>query len=328
MLTRRLSKTGLEVSGLCLGTMYFGTTVAQDRAFALLDRYVEAGGRLLDTANNYAFWVEGGTGNESEQLLGRWLTSRRTRDDVVLATKVGARPRPGSRSLEDVEGLSAAAVREQVQGSLHRLGTDHIDLLYAHIDDATTPLAETLATFDTLVRDGLVSAVACSNLALPRLREAHAISATAGLARYEAMQMRATYLTPSPAADFAPQVPLDDTLARYAAEQDMLVLGYSPLLSGAYGRADRPLPEEYRHPGTDAQLLALQNTADRLGVGVNQVVLAWLMSAPASVVPVLGVSRLDQLEDALAAATLTLDVQAVDGLASARALSTTATPMR
>lgn len=115
--------------------MYFGTTVDERHAFALLDHYVGNGGRLVDTANNYAFWAEGGTGNESEQVLGRWMAARGNRDDVVLATKLGARPRPGSHSLDDVEGLSAAAIRDQVQGSLRRLGTDQLDVLYAHIDD-------------------------------------------------------------------------------------------------------------------------------------------------------------------------------------------------
>jgi aryl-alcohol dehydrogenase-like predicted oxidoreductase len=126
-----LPDNGFEAPGLCLGTMYFGTTVPEQRACELLDHYVDAGGQLLDTANNYAFWVEGGCGDESELVLGRWLTSRGNRDQVLLASKIGARPRPGSRSLEDVQGLSAAAVREPVEGSLSRLGTDHLDRLRA-----------------------------------------------------------------------------------------------------------------------------------------------------------------------------------------------------
>ena len=171
-----------------------------------------------------------------------------------------------------------------------------------------------------------MGAVACSNLSLPRLREAHGISVANGLARYAAMQMRATYLTAAPDADFGRQVPLDDDLARYAATQDMTVFGYSSLLRGTYSRADRPVPEEYQHAATAAQLAAVRTTATRLGVTANQVVLAWL--AANGVVPVLGVSRVDQLDEALAARGVTLDAQAHDDLMRARALAPAATQTR
>jgi len=298
--------------------MYFGTTVGERHAFALLDRYVEAGGRLIDTANNYAFWADGGTGDESETVLGKWLRSRGHRDEISLATKVGARPRPGGHSLDDAVGLSAAAVRDQVEASLRRLGVDQLDLLYAHIDDTQTPLEQTLAAFDDLVGDGLVRAVACSNLTLPRLREAHDISERDGLARYEATQLRATYLSTEPDADIAPQVLLDDDLARYAAAQDMAVFGYSPLLGGAYVRADRPVPPEYQHGATGAQLGAVQASAARLGATANQIVLAWLSEQ--GVVPVLGVSSLAQLDEALAAREVKLDEHSRRDLTRARRL--------
>ncbi|HEX8870797.1 MAG TPA: aldo/keto reductase, partial [Lentzea sp.] len=116
--------SGLGVSALCLGTMYFGTTVDEERAFAVLDRFVEAGGNFIDTANTYSFWVDGGTGVESEELLGRWLKSRGNRDDVVLATKVGALPDPpGAAWPEHAEGLSRKVVRAQAEASMRRLGT-------------------------------------------------------------------------------------------------------------------------------------------------------------------------------------------------------------
>jgi aryl-alcohol dehydrogenase-like predicted oxidoreductase len=273
----------------CLGTMYFGTTVDRERSYELLDRYLGAGGEWLDTANNYAFWVDGATGDESELVLAGWLRSRR--HDVVLATKVGARPRPGSRSLANVEGLSAKAVR-----------------VYAHIDDAETPLPETLGAFQGLMAEGLVGAVACSNHTVARLRDAHAV----GLARYEAVQQRATYLTSRPDAGFAPQVEVDDDLLAYAAAEGLPVFGYAALLAGGY--SGRPVPDAYRHRRTDAQLQAVRDTAVRLGVTPNQVVLGWLASR--GIVPVLGVSSVGQLDEAMAADRL--DAHGLAALAAAR----------
>lgn len=309
----------IPASGLCLGTMYFGTTVATDDSMSLLDRYLEQGGRWLDTANNYAFWVEGGTGDESELLLGRWMASRGTRDGIVLASKVGARPRPGSTGLDNVKGLSAPAIREQVHGSLRRLGTDHLDLLYAHVDDTATALEETLTAFDHLVSDGTVGAVASSNLSLDRLQEAHAICDARSLARYTATQLRATYLTARPGADLAPHVALEEEHTAYARGQGMVVLAYAVLLGGAYERGDRPVPEGYRHAATDAQLQAVNDTATRLVITPSQVVLAWLRAL--DIVPVLGVSRPQQLDAAMTAISkVTLDEEALEHLHAARAL--------
>lgn len=299
----------------CLGTMFFGTTVDPSTSFAILDRYAEAGGTLLDTANNYAAWIDGASGDESETLLGDWLDARGNRDEMQIASKIGARPvRPGSA---DVEGLSPSAVREQVQGSLRRLRVDRLDLLYAHIDDRTVPLAETLGAFDALVTEGVVGAVGASNYTAARLREAHAVSDANGWAPYTALQSRATYLTSRPDADFGRwQIELDDDLAAYAATRQMRVFGYSTLLAGLYARPETAVPDPYRHDGTDAQLAAVRTTAERLGCRPSQVVYAW--SSGHGVTPVFGVSTVAQLDEALAAGPELLDEQAHRDLAKAR----------
>jgi aryl-alcohol dehydrogenase-like predicted oxidoreductase len=288
--------------------MFFGTRVDEQQSFRLLDAYVAAGGRWLDTANNYAAWLEGATGDESELLLHRWLTSRPVPEGLVIATKVGARPTPDGSGFDGRQGLSAPAVRTQVEGSLRRLGVERIDLLYAHIDDRTVPLAETLGAFGELVGQGLLGAVACSNYTRPRLAEALAASRAEHLVSYQVAQMRASYLTPAPDADFGIQVPLDDAFLGFATENAVLVAAYSALLSGAYSRPDRPLPPEYRHAGTERQLTAVRTAAEHTGSTPNQVVLAWLSAH--GVVPVLGVSREDQLTEALTAPDLTPDTVA------------------
>ena len=149
-----------EVSALALGAMWFGTATDEPTSYALLDRFVEAGGTFIDTSNNYAFWANGTQGGESEALLGRWLASSGKRDSVVVATKVGARPLAPSRDFRNIEGLSPAVVREQVERSRERLGIEQIDLYYAHLRDPGTPLADQVDGLASLVEDGAVSMLA------------------------------------------------------------------------------------------------------------------------------------------------------------------------
>ena len=149
---------GVAVSPAALGAMNFGTTTSREDAFAVLDAYVGAGGNFIDTSNNYAHWA--GTGDESETLLGEWLESRGCRDDVVIATKVGF----------DRHGTGAGLRREQIEywagESLRKLRTDRIDVYYAHTDDTSTPLGETAEAFASLVREGKVRLLGCSNFDL------------------------------------------------------------------------------------------------------------------------------------------------------------------
>ncbi|NKE55908.1 aldo/keto reductase [Lentzea sp. PSKA42] len=289
--------------------MYFGTTVDERQAFAVLDRFVEAGGTFIDTANTYSFWVPGGTGVESEELLGRWLASRRVRDQVVLATKVGALPDPpGAAWPEHAEGLSREVVRAQAAASMRRLGVDHLDVYYAHIEDRRTPLHDTVATFASLVTDGLVRATGCSNHAAWRVAAAREIAKASGLPGFSCVQQRHTYLRPRPGADFGANPHVSDEMLDYArAEPDLTVLGYSVLLSGAYTRADRPLPEQYDHDDSRRRLAVLADVAAELGATRNQVVLAWLMGGDPPVLPVLGVSSVSQLDECLDALDLVLD---------------------
>src|SRR5205809_2410942 len=225
---------------LAIGTIPFGTTVDQKETFALLDRFVEAGGTMIDTANNYPFWMPGRTGNESETVIGAWLASRRLRDQVVISTKVGARPRtPGDTTLDDVEGLSAPAIRAGVEGSLRRLGTDRIDVYWAHIDDRTVPLAETVAALDELVRAGRVRTVGASNMSVWRVERARALAMVGGHTPYTALQLRHTYVRPRPGVRPSSRVQeyvTDETLDYLRAHPGLTLWAYSTLLSGAYTR--------------------------------------------------------------------------------------------
>lgn len=304
----------VKVPPMALGTMYFGTHMPAGQAMSCLDTAFESGARFWDTANNYAFWA-GGTGDESESVIGRWLAAHGSaaRGEVVVATKVGARPaRPGG-DLDDVLGLSPSAIRDQVNGSLRRLGVGHVDVLYAHIDDRDVPLAETLGAFSELVDDGKTRVIAASNLSADRLREASAVGTDHG---YAALQQRFTYLVPDQDADLSPHVLLDDQVAGVCAEAGMAMLGYAPLLSGAYTRSDRALPVGYTPNPTAVR--SLQEIAQVHGLDAGQAVLSWMVHRTRSVVPVVGVSRPEQVRSAWEAVTGSLTCEETARLDEAR----------
>ncbi|BCJ38688.1 oxidoreductase [Actinocatenispora thailandica] len=302
--------TRREVSVLSLGAMLMGTQTDEETSFAILDRYVEAGGTFIDTSNNYAFWVDGTQGGESEALLGRWRRSRGIGSEVVIATKLGARPlAPGTSFVDNAEGLSAQVVRESAAASAQRLGVDRIDLLYAHIEDRATPLEETVQAFGELVRDGSVGLLGVSNHRSWRVERARNLAAARGLAGYEVLQYHHTYLrrrtdVPSRLAQTGTAGP---DLLSYAEENPELALvAYSPLLAGGYTRADKPLGVELDHAGTPPRQEALKQVAAQTGGTVNQVVLAWLIGAALPVIPLVGASSVAQLDESLAAVDLDL----------------------
>ena len=284
---------------IALGTIPFGTTVDEATSFAILDRFVEGGGTMLDTANNYPFWLDGATGDESEATIGRWLASRRIRDRVVLSTKCGARPaETGARTLDAAEGLSADVIRTAIEGSLRRLGTDHVDVFWAHIDDRSTPLEETVAAFDELVLAGKTKEIGASNHAVWRLERARSLAAARGGARYRHVQLRYSYLHPRPGVrlpEGGHTLATEELLDYVRSDGDLTLWAYTSLLAGAY--AGKPLPEHYDHPGTTRRLAVLDEVAGELGATRNQVVLAWLRAQ--DVIPIVGVSSVAQLEELL-----------------------------
>jgi aryl-alcohol dehydrogenase-like predicted oxidoreductase len=249
-------KTRREVSVLSLGAMRFGTTTDEPTSFAVLDRYVEAGGTFIDTSGNYAFWVNGTQGGESEELLGRWRRSRGIGDEIVIATKLGARPlAPGTSFTDNAEGLSAPVIRESAERSRDRLGMARLDLLYAHIEDPAVPLAETVDAFAALVAEGTVGLLGVSNHWAWRVERARSLAAAAGVPGYEVLQYHYSYLRPrtdlpGPLSPDGEQGVLGGDLLSYLrAEPQLAMVAYSPLLNGSYAREDKPLDAEFDHPG-------------------------------------------------------------------------------
>lgn len=297
------------VSRLVLGTMYWGTTVPSDRAFELMDRFVDAGGEWLDTADCYSFWTDpAGVGGASERVIGEWLRARPGgRTGVKIATKVRQNPLVPHRWPESAEGLSADAIVAGVEGSLERLGVDSVDLLWAHAEDRAVALDESVAAFGEVVARGQATRLGAANHPAWRVERARRIAASLGVEPWSAVQLRHSLVAPRPGA------PLPEAGHRlmtaedldHAQSEGLDVWAYTALINGGYARADRPFSEAYDHVGTTRRLRVLDEVVAETGASRNQVVLAWLLRQGIS--PIIGVSTLEQLDEAIDAAGLTLE---------------------
>ena len=295
-----LGNSGIEVSALCLGTDSIGSKIDRETSFKLLDLYREQGGNFIDTANFYASWLPGFEGGESETTIGLWAKDRGVRDQLVIDSKLGF-DYPGCAG-----GLNAAEIERECEKSLQRLQTDRIDLYYAHRDDASTPLEETMAAFDRLIKAGKVRAIGASNLKGWRIAEANAVSKADQWTGYSVVQQRHTYLRPRHGTDFGPQICINDDVKDYCCARGIALVGYSILLQGAYTRADRPVPSQYAGPEADDRLAALKAVADEVGATMNQVVIAWMRQSDPPVLPIIAGSRPEQLTENIAALDVTL----------------------
>lgn len=302
---------------LVLGAMYFGTRQDDRASFELLDRFVEAGGSWIDTANCYSFWESPtGHGGQSEAVLGRWLRANPgVRERVRISTKVGMEP------LDEggFEGLSARVVREGIEGSLERLGVDSVNLFWAHGEDRSTPLEETVRAFGEVAGEGLATRLGWSNHPMWLVERAQNLAAAAGLPGFSAVQQRYSYVSPRP------DVPVEgedhefgmvgpETLDYVRSNPGWELWAYTPLLLGAYDRSDRPFTPAYDHPGTTRRLAALDEVSAELGATRGQVVLAWLGGGDPPVLPIVGGSRPEYLDAAVAGVRLELSPEQRDRL--------------
>lgn len=295
----RIGTTDLDVLPLNLGGNVFGWTADEQASSAVLDAFVEAGGSVVDTADVYSEWGDGHEGGESEATIGRWMAARGNRSDVVIATKVG--------KLSTRRGTSRAVVRSAIDDSLKRLGTDYVDLYYAHEDDQDTPLEETVAALGEVVADGKARYVAASNFSPERLDEALRIADELGVARFVALQ---------PHYNLVHRGDYEGPLQELAVREGLGVLPYSSLasgfLTGKYrdgaavdspraGSAGRYLDDRGRRV-----LAVLDEVAAAHGTSVTAVSLAWLRVQPGVVAPIASARSVEQLPDLLAGARLEL----------------------
>lgn len=312
---RALGRSGLRVAPIALGGNVFGWTVDQPTGFRILDAFVDAGFNLVDTADTYSIWIGGHQGGESESLIGEWLRRSGRRDEVVLATKVGMDM--GSRG----KGLSSEHIRSSIEGSLARLQTDHVDLYQAHIDDKTVPLDESLGTFAELIDQGKARAIGASNFEPDRLEEALAVSQDRGFPRYEALQ---------PNYNLLDRRPFESTLEPVCRAHGLGVIAYRGLASGFLTGKYRTADDAKKSPrgnravknldGRGLRILeSLDSVAARLDARPASVALAWLMARPVVTAPIASATSVEQVQELLAAASLSLDAAALTELDRASA---------
>ena len=294
-----LPKTDLKVSNLCFGANVFGWTADQAQSFELLNHLTEHGGNFIDSADVYSAWKEGNQGGESETIIGQWLKQSGRRSDVVIATKVAM--------LESRKGLGAKNIAIACDDSLKRLGTDHIDIYYAHSDDLETDLEETLNAFNELVVAGKVRYIAASNYTYDRLETALKISKENNLASYIALQNRYSLVA---------REPYESDGARSVQDFGISGLPYSTLgsgfLSGKYKAGQSvdsaravAVGNNYANDENYALLSRVEEIAKRHSVSNTAVALEWLRNQPGVTVPIASVRTIEQLTALMQKVTLT-----------------------
>ena len=288
-------------NNICLGAMYLGSKTDKLTSEKILDTFTENGGSFIDSANIYAHWITGCKGGDSEAFLGEWIRKRKNRDKLFIATKVGI-AYPGVE-----RGLKANQVKTECEKSLKRLGVETIDLYYSHADDPATPLEETLKAFDELIKEGKIRGIGASNYNTERFKKSLMISRQNSFAEFCCIQQRHSYLRPTKDFKFETQVLADEFLMELCKYENIALLAYSPLLSGIFTSDNKTLPQFYNTEQNRGRLKILKNISGETNFTVNQIVLAWMLNSEPPVIPVIGVSSLEQLEENLKAVEIKLD---------------------
>ena len=315
MKMRQLGKSAIQVAPLMLGGNVFGWTADEATSFKILDAFVAAGLNFIDTADSYSTWAPGHQGGESEIILGNWFKRSGKRDKIVIATKVGSEI-PGQG-----KGLSRAWIMRQVEGSLKRLQTDHIDLYQSHRDDPATPVEETLEAYAQLIQQGKVRVIGCSNFTAERTNESLAASRKHGWPRYESLQPNYNLYT---------REAYEATLEPLALQERLGVIPYYGLASGFLTGKYRSQDDLKKSPRGQAVkkylddrgfriLQALDQVAERHQKKPAQVALAWLMARPSITAPIASATSVEQLNELVQATTLELDRESMEKLNKASA---------
>ena len=304
---RQLGRSALQVAPLVFGGNVFGWTADEATSFSLLDAFVSAGFNTIDTADSYSHWAPGNSGGESETIIGKWLKKSGKRDEVIISTKVG-----GGK----VRDLSPAYIEKTVEESLRRLQTDYIDLYQSHYDDPNTPVNDTLATFDKLVKAGKVRVIGASNFSPERLLQSLESSEANGYPRYESLQ------------------PLYNLYDRHKFEREYLpitqqyqlgVISYyslaSGFLSGKYRTKEDAAQSARGEKATsylDERGQSILETLDEVATDFNttpaSVAIAWLVQRPDITAPIVSATNTKQLEELVKATQLGLDAGAIEKL--------------
>lgn len=301
---RKLGNTGIKISEIVLGTMQMGWRIDEKTSFAIMDKALELGINTFDTADIYSKWADGSYAGKTEEIIGRWLADRKTREDIVLATKLFG------EMGEDVNnrGLSRRHIHQALIGSLDRLQTDWIDIYFTHTFDEVTPVEETLRTFTSLIESGKINYIGASNHPAWRLMQSLWVSDKNGLERYEVLQ---------PVYNIARRHTFEQELEPIIQEYNLGVTSYSPLgggfLTGKYEKdkeTDTPRYESvkrrYFKDRNFEMLETIEKKADEKGATMAQIALLWVIHKENISAPIIGANSVKQLEENVGALEIKL----------------------
>ncbi|GLB50425.1 aldo/keto reductase [Neptunitalea lumnitzerae] len=308
-----IGNTDLEVAPINLGGNVFGWTLDEKKSFEILDAFTDKGFNFIDTADIYSHWVDGGSGGQSETILGKWMKERGNRDNIIMATKVG-----GASGTHPVD-TSKKHILETVDKSLQRLQTDYIDLYYTHFDDEKTPVEETLEAYDEIIKAGKVRYIAASNVSPERLIESMEVAEKNGLPKYQALQ---------PHYNLVERTDYETKYAPLAEKYGLTVFPYwalaSGFLTGKY-RSEEDFSKSVRGESVkkylDEKGIAVLNALDKVSEKHNTtpatVSLAWLLAKPNLGAPIASATSTKQLQTLFDAPELALDQSDIDLLDTA-----------
>ena len=291
MKKRQLGNTDLHIPPLTFGGNVFGWTADKKMSFKLLDELFERGLNFIDTANVYSRWVDGNSGGESESIIGEWMKERGNRDKMIIATKVGMDVGQGQID------LSPEHIKEQLDKSLKRLQTDYIDIYFSHKDDDSTPIAQTLGTYNEAIDQGKIRYIGASNFPLARLRESITISEEKKLPRYQVYQ---------PEYNMMKRDGFEGDVQKFCMKHNLSVISYftlaSGFLTGKYkskedteGRAREGYVSTFFNERGKNVLKALEEVAKEQGISQAGVTLAWTMAQPGITSPIASATKPEQL---------------------------------
>ncbi len=310
-----LGSSGIEVSPLAFGGNVFGWTIDENTSFQILDAFTDAGCNFIDTADVYSAWVPGNHGGESETIIGNWLKKTGKRDQIVLATKVGA------EMGHDKKGLSKTRIKQAAEDSLKRLQTDYIDLYQSHFDDPDTPMEETLAAYQELINEGKVRVIGTSNMTAQRIQVALKTSKEHGFPAYQTVQ---------PLYNLYDRESYEQELEPLCQENNISVLTYSSLasgfLTGKY-RWEADLTKSKRGHAVNKYLdekgfkilKALDSVSEELNTTPATVSIAWLINRPGVTAPIASATSAEQLKEMIKATEIELNADMVHQLNEASA---------
>ncbi|MEI9850967.1 MAG: aldo/keto reductase [Sphingomonas sp.] len=312
---RALGSSDLVTPPLVLGGNVFGWTADRAASFAILDRFAERGGTLIDTADVYSAWIPGHKGGESETVIGEWLKASGKAGKVAVATKVGFLPGEGGTGLQP--GRIAAAC----DASLARLGVERIDLYFAHTDDRTVPQEDVLGAFQRLIDAGKIRNIGASNFHAARLKSALDLATRTGLPHYRVLQ---------PEYNLVSRSHFEGELQDLCIVHNVGVIPYFGLASGFLTGKYRSLEDAAKSPGRGekaagwlrtktAILPEMDRVAAETGATLSQIALAWLAAQPGVTAPISSATSIAQLDELLGCLDLVLSKDQLDRLAAAGA---------